>query len=40
MVLDVGGKQNGGGTGIRTLERVTPLTIFKTVAFNRLAIPP
>ena len=30
----------GGGTGIRTQERVSPLTVFKTAAFDRSAIPP
>src|SRR5690554_5460383 len=30
----------GGGTGIRTLERLSPLPVFKTGAFNRSAIPP
>lgn len=30
----------GGGRGIRTPERVTPLTVFKTAAFNHSAIPP
>src|SRR5881397_220560 len=29
-----------GRTGIRTLERVAPLTVFKTVAFVRSAILP
>jgi hypothetical protein len=29
-----------GGRGIRTPERVTPLTVFKTAAFNHSAIPP
>ena len=32
--------RNGGGTGIRTQERVSPLTVFKTAAFDRSAIPP
>ena len=31
---------HGGGRGIRTPERVTPLTVFKTAAFNHSAIPP
>ena len=31
---------SGGGTGIRTPERVSPLTVFKTAAFDRSAIPP
>ena len=30
----------GGGAGIRTLERVAPLPVFKTGAFNRSATPP
>ena len=34
------GRANGGGRGIRTPERVTPLTVFKTAAFNHSAIPP
>src|SRR5437867_1734010 len=29
-----------GGKGIRTLEGLAPLTVFKTVAFVRSAIPP
>ena len=33
-------RKHGGGTGIRTQERVSPLTVFKTAAFNRSAIPP
>ena len=32
--------KSGGGRGIRTPERVTPLTVFKTAAFNHSAIPP
>ena len=31
---------NGGGTEIRTQERVAPLPVFKTGAFNHSAIPP
>jgi hypothetical protein len=31
---------SGGGRGIRTPEWVPPLTVFKTAAFNRSAIPP
>ena len=31
---------NGGRTGIRTQERVAPLPVFKTGAFNRSAISP
>jgi hypothetical protein len=30
----------GGGGGIRTHERLSPLTLFKTGAFNRSATPP
>ena len=33
-------KYNGGETGIRTQERVAPLPVFKTGAFNRSAISP
>jgi len=29
-----------GGTGIRTLGRLSPTTVFKTAALNRSAIPP
>ncbi len=31
---------SGGGRGIRTPEGLTTLTVFKTAAFNRSAIPP
>ena len=31
---------SGGRSGIRTHERVAPLTVFKTVAFVRSAILP
>ena len=31
---------SGGGSGIRTLEGVTPLLVFKTSALNRSANPP
>tara|TARA_B100001564_G_scaffold350245_1_gene354430 strand:- start:386 stop:547 length:162 start_codon:yes stop_codon:yes gene_type:complete len=31
---------SGGETGIRTLEGVAPLLVFKTSAFNRSAISP
>ena len=31
---------SGGGTGIRTLGRLSPSPVFKTGAFNRSAIPP
>ena len=31
---------SGGGSGIRTHDRVAPITVFKTVAFVRSAIPP
>ena len=30
----------GGRSGIRTLEGLSPLTVFKTVAFNRSAKRP
>jgi hypothetical protein len=30
----------GGGKGIRTLEGLAPLAVFKTAAFVRSAIPP
>lgn len=33
-------KSDGGETGIRTQERVAPLPVFKTGAFNRSAISP
>ena len=33
-------KSDGGGGEIRTHGRVTPTTIFKTVALNRSATPP
>ena len=33
-------KGSGGETGIRTQERVAPLPVFKTGAFNRSAISP
>lgn len=32
--------KDGGGSGIRTLEGVAPLLVFKTSAFNRSANPP
>ena len=32
--------KNGGETGIRTQERVAPLPVFKTGAFDRSAISP
>ena len=31
---------NGGGGGIRTHERVAPLAVFKTAAFDLSATPP
>ncbi len=33
-------ERRGGGKGIRTLEPLAGLTVFKTVAFVRSAIPP
>src|ERR1039458_5377924 len=32
--------QAGGGRGIRTPERVSPLTVFKTAGINHSPIPP
>src|ERR1035438_6362924 len=40
IAIDYEGDKGGGGRGIRTPERVTPLTVFKTAAFNGSAIPP
>jgi hypothetical protein len=34
------GRLNGGGGGIRTLEALSSLAVFKTAAFNRSATPP
>ena len=34
------GTASGGGGGIRTLDGVTPITIFETVPFNRSGTPP
>ena len=34
------GQINGGETEIRTQERVAPLPVFKTGAFNHSAISP
>jgi hypothetical protein len=31
---------DGGGGGIRTHERVAPLAVFKTAAFDLSATPP
>ena len=39
-MLGFTGTINGGGTGIRTLETLSRLTVFKTAAFNHSAIPP
>ena len=38
--LKIRGLNYGGGTGIRTLGRLSPSPVFKTGAFNRSAIPP
>jgi hypothetical protein len=38
--LTVEDQVDGGRTGIRTQERVAPLTVFKTVAFVRSATLP
>ena len=37
LIID---ENDGGETGIRTQERVAPLPVFKTGAFNRSAISP
>src|SRR5829696_768275 len=34
------GRATGGGGGIRTRERLSPLPVFKTGAFSRSATPP
>ena len=39
-ILNTKQNNNGGETGIRTQERVAPLPVFKTGAFNRSAISP
>jgi hypothetical protein len=31
---------NGGGAGIRTLDRFNPMPVFKTGAFDHSATPP
>jgi hypothetical protein len=31
---------HGGGGGIRTLDGLSPMPVFKTGAFNRSATPP
>src|SRR5450755_2184096 len=33
-------REAGGGRGIRTPERVSPLTVFKTAGINHSPIPP
>tara|TARA_Y100001935_G_scaffold85747_1_gene71220 strand:+ start:673 stop:801 length:129 start_codon:yes stop_codon:yes gene_type:complete len=38
--LNIKNSFGGGETGIRTQERVAPLPVFKTGAFNRSAISP
>ena len=40
ILLDFPRTRYGGGTGIRTLETLSRLTVFKTAAFNHSAIPP
>src|ERR1700693_6072142 len=40
MSYNVDRSNTGGGRGIRTPERVTPLTVFKTAGFNHSPIPP
>ena len=39
-ILNLVAKNNGGETEIRTQERVAPLPVFKTGAFNHSAISP
>ena len=39
-ILNLKTENSGGETGIRTQERVAPLPVFKTGAFNRSAISP
>ena len=36
----VKGESNGGQTGIRTLDGLAPMPVFKTGAFNHSAICP
>jgi hypothetical protein len=38
--VDPGLRAGGGGGGIRTLETLARLPVFKTGAFNRSATPP
>ena len=40
LLIDFKNLIDGGETGIRTQERVAPLPVFKTGAFNRSAISP
>ena len=40
LLINFKNLNNGGETGIRTQERVAPLPVFKTGAFNRSAISP
>ena len=40
MVMHSAGHRGGGRGGIRTPERLTPLTVFKTAAFNHSATRP
>ena len=40
LLINFKNLNNGGETGIRTQERVAPLSVFKTDAFNRSAISP
>ena len=35
-----GRSDGGGGGGIRTHDRITPILVFKTSALNRSATPP
>ncbi|GEM_PF-2148513 len=38
--MAVGERTSGGGSGIRTLEGLSPLLVFKTSAFDHSANPP
>ncbi len=38
--VEIGMKKDGGEKGIRTPERVNPLTVFETAAFDHSAISP
>jgi hypothetical protein len=40
ILLDVFGRLNGGGRGIRTPGTLSGTTVFKTAGINRSPIPP